>query len=111
MNESLINYIKPELLIVAVGLYFIGVVLKRSKLKDNYIPIVLGAIGIVIGVVYCGVVEGFNFNSIFSGVVQGVLCAGCSVYANQIIKQLLKAHNVDEETADKIADTIVKDDK
>jgi uncharacterized membrane protein len=104
--ENMIDKIRPELLIVSVVLYFIGMGLKKSKLKDNFIPIILGLIGIVVGVVYCGFVEGWTFASCLTGLVQGVLCAGCSTYVNQIIKQLLKLNNVDEETADKIADKI-----
>ena len=47
--EQITNYIKPELLIVAFVLYFIGVGLKKSQaVKDKYIPLILGAIGVVV---------------------------------------------------------------
>ena len=81
--------------------------LKKSKLKDNYIPIILGVVGVVVGVAYCGIFEGWSVEGILSGIVQGVLMAGCSVYVNQIIKQLLKDNNVSEEVANHVADTIV----
>lgn len=39
------KYVKPELLVVAVVLYFIGMGLKQSQtVKDKYIPLILGGI-------------------------------------------------------------------
>ena len=47
------DFVKPELLIVAVVLYFIGVWLKKSEVvKAKYIPLINGAIGIVICAIY-----------------------------------------------------------
>ena len=41
--EQITNYIKPELLVVAIVLYLIGVAGKKSELiKDKYIPLILG---------------------------------------------------------------------
>ena len=43
------DYVKPELLVVAVVLYFIGMWLKQSEtVKDKYIPLINGLIGVVI---------------------------------------------------------------
>ena len=50
--EQIINYVKPEHVIVAVVLYFIGIGLKNAQaVKDKYIPLILGIIGIIL----CGV--------------------------------------------------------
>ena len=47
--DQILNYVKPELLIVAVVLYFIGAGLKKAQtFKDKYIPLILGVIGIVL---------------------------------------------------------------
>ena len=49
MMEQIMNYVKPELIVVAVVLYFIGMGLKQSQTaKDKYIPLILGGIGIVL---------------------------------------------------------------
>ena len=41
------DYVKPELLVVAVVLYFIGMWLKQSEtVKDKYIPLINGLIGV-----------------------------------------------------------------
>ena len=51
--EQIINYIKPELLIVAVVLYFTGMGLKKAHyFADKHIPVTLGAIGIALASLY-----------------------------------------------------------
>lgn len=87
------NYIKPELLVVGIVLYFIGMGLKKTeKINDKYIPLLLGILGIIIAGIYVIATSIFNgyqsiLMAIFTAVVQGILVAGLSVYANQIIKQ------------------------
>lgn len=50
--EQIMNYVKPELVVVAIVLYFIGMWLKKAEtVTDKYIPIILGAAGIAI----CGI--------------------------------------------------------
>ena len=90
------EYIKPELLVVAIVLYFVGMGIKNTELiKDKFIPIMLGILGVIISAIY--VVATSNINGyqevltvIFTSVVQGILVAGASVYINQIIKQVKK---------------------
>lgn len=90
------NYVKPELLVVAVVLYFIGMTLKNTeKINDKYIPVILGFLGIIISAIYVVATSLFNgyqsvLMAIFTSIVQGILVAGLSVYANQIIKQAKK---------------------
>ena len=51
--EQIINYVKPELLVLAVVLYFIGAGLKQAQaVKDKYIPAILGACGCLLASVY-----------------------------------------------------------
>ena len=66
--EALEDYIKPELLITAIALYFMGIALKEAQaVKDKYIAM-----------------------AVFTSTTQGVLVAGLSTYVNQLIKQLEK---------------------
>ena len=94
--EQILTYVKPELVVVAIVLYFIGMGLKQSQtVADKYIPIILGVIGIVICGIYvvatCDLKGTHNIAmAIFTAIVQGVLVAGLSNYANQIIKQMNK---------------------
>ena len=81
------EYVKPELLILVPVLYLIGIALKKFNKLDKYIPIILGACGILISMLY---VNNFSMQGLFSSITQGILCAGASVYSNQIWKQIKK---------------------
>lgn len=89
------HYIKPELLILIPVLYLIGAGLKKSNFKDKFIPLILGVIGVFLAGVYLFATEPINgtqaiATALFTALTQGVLCAGASVYANQIVKQAQK---------------------
>ena len=93
--EALVNYIKPELLITAVALYFMGIALKEAQaVKDKYIPLILGGVGILVCGIYVFATCSYNTQDIamavFTSMTQGVLVAGLSTYVNQLIKQLEK---------------------
>ena len=64
--EAIKEYVRPELLIVVIVLYFIGLAIKNSEfIKDKYIPIILGIIGILIAGVYVVATSDRNSNSNF----------------------------------------------
>ncbi len=87
-NMKYKEYIKPELLIIIPVLYVIGLIIKNTeKIKDKYIPAILGLIGVVLSAVYIIAVEGFSLASIFTAITQGILITGVAVYTNQLIKQ------------------------
>ena len=91
--ELLKEYIKPELLVVVVVLYFVGAGLKNTELvKDKFIPIILGVVGVIISAIYIIATSTISKYQevlivLFSSIVQGILVAGASVYINQVIKQ------------------------
>lgn len=89
------DYIKTELLILVPVLYFIGIGLKKSKLPDKWIPIVLGVSAVVLSAIWVIATVDINglqetASAIFTAVTQGVLVAGASVYANQLYIQARK---------------------
>ena len=91
------DFIKPELLILIPVLLFIGAAIKKSNLKDALIPFILGAVGVLFAGLYVfASVEVKNAQdvatAIFTAFTQGVLCAGASVYANQLYKQAGKTN-------------------
>ena len=89
------EFIRPELLILVPVLYLIGAGIKRSALDDKYIPLLLGIFGVCLATVFLlaagdlGSVQDV-LAAVGSGITQGILCAGASVYANQIYKQSKK---------------------
>lgn len=87
--ENLINYIKPELLILIPVLYLLGLAFKKASfMVDKYIPITLGICGIVLTFLYLIGATGWSVDLIWLSIIQGILCAGGAVYFNQIYKQL-----------------------
>lgn len=94
--EQIINYVKPELVVLSIVLYFIGMGIKKTeKIKDNYIPMILGILGVALCAIWVMATSSFGstndiFMGIFTALVQGVLVAGLSVYVNQMIKQANK---------------------
>ena len=89
------EYIKTELLILIPVLYFIGIGLKKSKIPNKRIPIVLGISAIALSAIWVfATTEMSNMketaSALFTAVTQGILVAGGSVYANQIYIQSKK---------------------
>lgn len=95
MNELEIfkGMIKPELMVLIPVIMFIGFSLKKiSKVKDEFIPIILGIIGIFFSLLYVLATNDINSTKtilicIFISFTQGFLVAGAAVYINQIYKQ------------------------
>lgn len=94
--EQIMNYVRPELIVVTVVLYFLGMWLKNAQaVKDKYIPLILGGISIVLCAIWvlatCTFSGGQDIAmAIFTAITQGILVAGLSTYVNQLIKQAKK---------------------
>ena len=93
---DIMNYVKPELFVVAIVLYIVGTALKKAQtVKDNAIPFILGACGVILSAIWVlansplGTVQEVLM-AVFTSIVQGVLVAGLSTYVNQLIKQAQK---------------------
>lgn len=89
------EYIKSELLVLVPVLYIIGLGLKKSKLTDKKIPLVLGFAGIVLSAIWVIATSEISTvreaaSALFTAVTQGVLAAGASVYVHQLSVQARK---------------------
>ena len=96
MYEMLKELIKPELVILVPVLYLVGVALKKSAVQDRHIPWLLGVCGVCLSTVYLAATAGVSgwqegLMLVFSGITQGILAAGASVYVNQVVKQAGKS--------------------
>lgn len=93
---SIMDYVKPELVVVAVVLYFIGIGLKQSQtVKDKYIPLILGGTGIFLCSFWVIATTPLHTGkdiamAVYTSIVQGTLVAGLSTYVHQIFKQAAK---------------------
>lgn len=101
------DFIKPELIVLIPVLYFVGVGIRSSKkIKNEYIPALLGVAGVVLAMIYViATCDVKNYQTVLLGVftalTQGVLVAGASVFVNQLIKQkkyLNKVESYEEVT-------------
>ena len=94
--EQVMSYVKPELLVVTVVLYFVGMGLKKAQyFADKHIPAVLGIAGCALASLYVfGTCDVSNVKeasmAVFTAIVQGILVAGLSTYVNQLLKQASK---------------------
>lgn len=94
--DQIMNFLKPELIVVAVALYFLGMAVKQAQtFKDKYIPLLLGFVGIIICALWvfatcdCKTSQDIAM-AVFMSITQGILVAGLSTYVNQVIKQYTK---------------------
>ena len=93
---QIMNYVKPELIVVAIVLYFLGMALKQAQsVKDKYIPLLLGSVSIVLCAIWVLATSEIRNGqqvamAIFTAITQGILVAGLSTYVNQIKKQVHK---------------------
>lgn len=88
---NLIEFIQPGLIVLVPVLYLLGIALKKSQsVKDNHIPLILGAAGILVAAFAVFAEADIQsaqdaLTAVFSAITQGILCAGCSVYVNQVL--------------------------
>ena len=94
--EQIVTYINPELLVLVPVLYIAGMVLKRAGWwPDKLIPAGLCLAGMALALLYTLATAIYTgpqsvLLAIFTALVQGLLCAGGAVLANQITKQAKK---------------------
>lgn len=89
------EFIKPELLILIPVLYIIGIGLKKSKLSDTLIPLILGGIAVILSAAWVIATSDISTLkdialALFISITQSILSAGASVYVNQLYVQSKK---------------------
>lgn len=85
----MIESIQPELLLIVPVLWVLGRLLKEASfLRNRWIPLILGIIGMLLAVCRtAGEAETLALSDIFTALTQGLLCAGAAVYGHQLVKQ------------------------
>ena len=92
MYEMIKEFIKPELVILIPVLYLFGNGLKKSNIADKHIPWILGVVSVFLCFLEIASTSPIGewqdvLMAVFMGLTQGILCAGASVYVNQLVKQ------------------------
>lgn len=90
--ENVMQFIRPELFVLIVFLYCVGLFLKKWEgfHKDWMIPYILLAVSFAITFVYVGFYlgEGFGADIVVAVIIQSVLIASVAVFGNELIKQI-----------------------
>ena len=92
MLESLNAYVRTELIILAPVLYFVIKMLKKTKVKEERIPLYICLFSVGLSGVYIfSTVGEFSASAvllgIFSSVTQGVLLAGCTLFGAVMLQK------------------------
>ena len=91
-NEILLQFIRPELMILVAALYCLGLFLKKMPwfTAEWAIPLILLVIGIALTILYLAIIlaEGFTQFTILMGLIQGILVAAVAVFFNETVKQV-----------------------
>lgn len=76
---------------IVVITYLIGLAVKAiPQIKDNYIPIIVGIAGGILGVIGMYVIPDFPANDILNAIAVGIVSGLSSTGVNQIYKQVKK---------------------
>jgi len=83
--DNILSFIRPELFILVIFLYCVGLFLKLYKgfNKDWMIPMTLAYVCIFMD-------EGFAPPVIVAVIIQSVLIAAVTVFGNELIQQVLR---------------------
>lgn len=85
-----ITQIGTSLAIVVIT-YLIGLGAKtNSRIKDNYIPVIVGACGGILGIIGMKVMPDFPATDILTAIAVGVVSGLASTGVNQVYKQIKK---------------------
>lgn len=74
---------------IVVITYLIGYAAKQiPQVKDNYIPIIVGVAGAILGIIGMYVIPDFPANDILNAIAVGIVSGLSSTGVNQIYKQV-----------------------
>lgn len=78
-------------LAIVVICYLLGLGAKASeKFKDNYIPVLVGAVGGILGIVGMYVIKDFPANDVLNAIAVGIVSGLASTGVNQVYKQIVQ---------------------
>lgn len=78
-------------LAIVVICYLVGLGAKTvDEVKDNYIPVIVGAVGGILGAVGMYVIPDFPATDIMTAIAVGIVSGLASTGVNQIYKQVKK---------------------
>lgn len=73
---------------ITVICYLVGMICKAYGRIDKWIPVIVGTVGAILGVVGLYTIEGFPATNVLDSISVGIASGLASTGANQIVKQL-----------------------
>lgn len=73
---------------ITVIAYLVGMVCKANGKMDKWIPVIVGTVGAVLGVVGMYTIKDFPAQDVLNALAVGIASGLASTGANQIVKQL-----------------------
>lgn len=73
---DIMNFVKPELLVLVPVLWILGNVIKTSNIKTQWLPLILLGVSVVLSLGYVLAFEGVSSTGVWTAIVQGILVAG-----------------------------------
>ena len=80
---------------LAVVCYFIGMMVKASKLDSKWIPVICGGCGAILGVLALWLMPGYPADNYITAAAVGIASGLAATGANQVVKQLSKGDGKD----------------
>lgn len=89
--QTIMEFIRPELLILVVAAWCLGLFLKKAPwfTEEWKIPFIILFLSIILAILYIALVlgEGFTGAVIVSSIIQGIIIAALAVFGNEAVKQ------------------------
>lgn len=93
---------KPDIIAtvacITVCCYLIGIAVKAYGRIDKWIPIIVGAVGAVLGVIGMYTIKDFPANDILNALAVGIASGLASTGVNQVVKQLSQVTEPEPDT-------------
>ncbi len=79
------------LAVIIILCYLMVEIIKKTPLKNEFLPLIAATLGVALGVLaYCIVPGSIPGDSLILAIVQGLMCGLASTGGNQIFKQAVK---------------------
>lgn len=95
MKTEILNYLNEDYIVMAVATYYLGYLIKKTRIKDKYIPFIITVFAI--SAVFMKEIPTIDIANkrqwielIYTGIIKGLFVSMTTVYINQIIKQSKK---------------------
>ena len=93
---------KPDIIAtvacITVCCYLIRIAVKAYGRIDKWIPVIVGAVGAVLGVVGMYTIKEFPANDVLNAIAIGIASGLASTGANQVVRQLSQASEPEPDT-------------